>query len=513
MQKNISPRQLLPGLWQFQDACNVYVLKCGDAALAVDFGSGAWLKILPRLGIKRLTDVFLTHHHADQCAGLETMRRRPFAVHAPRGDEVFLDPAKIREHARTLAAMPYEPFPDSYGRLAHGIPGVLYDVRANSEIYMHGLCLRVVSTPGHGLNACSYIVEFAGRQLGFCGDAVHAGGTVWQPFNLEWEHWTGKGTLAAWEGVRRLAGIGLDGLCPAHGPAIQENVAGLLRRLDRRLLDFYRAKGSICAGEKDHFIIPVETAAGGCRILPHLYVGPANAYLLVSAAGEALLVDPTTADVKSFESLLQGPLRGVRPAAALVSHAHHDHYEGIPYLQKRYGLKAWLHPRVAEAIRRHPRGLYRGKKTLRIDRVWPETGAWRWHEYTFQVAPWPGQTWWHCVFMAEVDGQKVMFGGDSFQPASRWNGTGGFCAANFSRFRDGYIPSAELALRWRPDILACGHRTVYRFTASRFRRIIRWARFAEQATRALCPSGKLAQDYYFESAARPAAKACRLTAR
>jgi glyoxylase-like metal-dependent hydrolase (beta-lactamase superfamily II) len=172
-----------------------------------------------------------------------------------------------------------------------------------------------------------------------------------------------------------------------------------------------------------------------------------------------------------------------------------------------------LHPRLAEAIRKHPRGLYRSARPLRIDHVWPETGAWQWNEYTFQVAPWPGQTWWHCVFMAAVDGQKVMFGGDSFQPASRWNGTGGFCAANLSRFWDGYIPSAELALRWRPDILACGHRTVYRFTASRFRRIIRWARFAEQATRALCPSGKLAQDYYFDAAARPAAKAFKLTSR
>jgi glyoxylase-like metal-dependent hydrolase (beta-lactamase superfamily II) len=513
MQKDIRPRQLLPDLWQFRDTCNVYVLKCGDLGLAFDFGSGAWMKMLPRLGIKRLTDVFLTHHHADQCAGLETLRRRPFVVHAPLGDDDFLDPVKIREHARKLAAMPYVPFPDSYSRLARGIPGVAYDVRVNAEIYLHGLCLRVVSTPGHGVNACSYVVECAGRQLCFCGDAVYNGGALWQPFNLEWEHWTGKGALAAWEGVRRLAWIGLDILCPAHGPAIKDGIAASLRRLDRRLLVFYRAKGSICAGEKDHFIIPTETAAGGRRLLPHLYVGPANAYLLLSESGEALMVDPTLADVKSFESLLQGPLRGVRPTAALVSHAHHDHYEGIPYLQKQYGVKAWLHPRLAEAIRKHPRGLYRSARPLRIDHVWPETGAWQWNEYTFQVAPWPGQTWWHCVFMAAVDGQKVMFGGDSFQPASRWNGTGGFCAANLSRFWDGYIPSAELALRWRPDILACGHRTVYRFTASRFRRIIRWARFAEQATRALCPSGKLAQDYYFDAAARPAAKAFKLTSR
>ena len=45
-------------------------------------------------------------------------------------------------------------------------------------------------------------------------------------------------------------------------------------------------------------------------------------------------------------------------------------------------------------------------------------------------------------------------------------------------------------------MLANGHRGVYRFTASRFRRIIRWARFAEKAVADLCPSGSLEKDYY-----------------
>jgi len=99
--------------------------------------------------------------------------------------------------------------------------------------------------------------------------------------------------------------------------------------------------------------------------------------------------------------------------------------------------------------------------------------------------------------MTTVDGKKVMFGGDSFQPASRWNGTGGFCAHNNSRFRNGFVPSARLALRWKPDILASGHRAFFRFTPSRFRRILKWAAFAEKAVRVLCPSGNLEADYYF----------------
>lgn len=494
----IRARRILGNLWVFRDTCNVYVLKTGRRALAIDFGSGRWLSSLRALGIEGVDHVLLTHHHADQCAGLEARRARPFRIHAPQGEDAFLDPARIKEADRLERKQFYVPFPASYSRVTRGVGGIAYDVQGDSELFLNGLCLRCVHTPGHGPNACSYIVEFQGRQIAFCGDAVHAGGTIWQPYNLEWEHWTGKGALAAWEGICRLEGIGLDLLCPSHGPVVAQRPLAVLRRLDRRLLNFYRAKGSICAGEKDRWLVPEPLGGGVSRVLPHLYMGSGNAYLLHSENGEALIVDPTRSDIRQFERLLTGPLRGVRPTAALVSHAHTDHYEGVPYLQRRYHAQSWIHPRLAEAITapayRH--GLYRARWPLRIDRLWPETGRWQWNEYTFEVAPWPGQTWWHCVFMATIDGQKVMFGGDSFQPASRWNGTGGFCSCNISRFRDGYIPSARLALRWKPDILANGHRCVFRFTAARFRRIIRWAHFAEKATLALCPSGDLEKDYY-----------------
>lgn len=489
--------QISTDLWRIEDTCNVYILKCGDKALAVDFGSGAWLKELPSLGIKRLTDVIVTHHHSDQCAGLDGSGRRPFVVHAPSGEREFIDQKLVRERARALREQDIVRFPCSYHPLPDGLRNVIYDINPNTELRINGLCIRIVSTPGHGQGACSLIVEFQGRQLCFCGDAVHSGGTIWEPFNLEWDHWTGKGALAAWEGVIRLAGVGIDTLCPAHGPTVTTGVSATFNRLKRRLMNFYMAKGQIASGEKDHFITTTPICPGVTKILPHLFAGPANGYLLHSESDESLIIDPTPNDVHAFHLLLQGPLRGVKPVAALVSHAHYDHYDGIPELQKRFGLKSWIHPRVAEGLRRHPHALYRLKKPLRIDRLLPETGEWQWNEYLFNVAPWPGQTWWHSVYMAAVDERKVLFGGDSFQPSSRWNGTGGFCAANRSRFHDGYIPSAKLALRWQPDILACGHRCAFRFTKSRFQKIIRWATSAEKSIQALCPAGNPEKDYYF----------------
>ena len=41
----------------------------------------------------------------------------------------------------------------------------------------------------------------------------------------------------------RLYGIGVDLLCPAHGPMIVDRPRAMLKELGNRLLKFYQAKG------------------------------------------------------------------------------------------------------------------------------------------------------------------------------------------------------------------------------------------------------------------------------
>ncbi|MCC6446576.1 MAG: MBL fold metallo-hydrolase [Armatimonadetes bacterium] len=488
------PIELLPSLWRFEDTCNVYVLRDGDRAIAIDFGSGRWMARLPELGIGKLEHVFLTHHHTDQCAGLLGKADLPFAVHAPMGEEAFLEPEKVK--AYHSAPWYGRGCPQSYLVPPEGIPGVRCNMDWCGDIFWGNRRIRFVLTPGHGPYACSVILDQQGRQIVFCGDAAHDGGTLWQPFHLEWDHYTGGGALAAWEGIMRLAGVGMDLLCPSHGPVIDQKPAQALQLLSRRLMDFFKAKGSVCPGEKDRYVEPVIRPSGAKEVLPHLYQFGGNGYLLVSSSGEALIVDPCLGDVSALKALL-AELGNIRPTAMAVSHYHCDHCDAIPALRDRYGAKAWLHPKIAEPLAdpEHTIMPWLPPFPIHPDHLWPEEGAWRWQEYSFAVSHWPGQTWGHCVFMASVDGQKVLFGGDSFQPASRWSGTGGFCAYNKSRFRDGYIPSACLALEWSPDIIATGHGTFYRYAPSQFRKIIRWAESAEKAVRALCPSGDLEKDY------------------
>ncbi|MBM4046719.1 MAG: MBL fold metallo-hydrolase, partial [Planctomycetes bacterium] len=62
--------RLLPDLYRVADTCNVYLLRDGDRAVAIDFGSGQWTTKLAAIGVKQLDYVLLTHHHRDQCEGL-----------------------------------------------------------------------------------------------------------------------------------------------------------------------------------------------------------------------------------------------------------------------------------------------------------------------------------------------------------------------------------------------------------------------------------------------------------
>ena len=489
--------QLMPGLWRFADSCNVYVIASDKGAIAVDFGSGGWLDQLDRLGIPPIEHVFLTHHHAEQCHGLHARDDWPFAIHAPVGERDLLTPAGVEAFWRTRHA---DGTPTSYDPLDRGSAGIRYDMAGFGDLFWYDQRIRFIDTPGHGRGALSIVLDHRGKQLVFCGDAAHDGATVWQPYNLEWDHWTGAGALAAWAGIQCLANVGMDLLCPSHGPIIAQRPRALLGRLGRKLLALYHAKGSICPGEKDRYVAPTLTPCGARRVLPDLYQFGANAYLLASRSGQALIVDLQASELAELAALL-AELGGPRPTAALASHFHFDHTDGLPVLRERYGTTVYLHPDVAEPMRKIGAidAPWLPARPIIPDELLPVDGQWQWNEYSFHVAPLPGQTWWHCALMTTIAGKRVLFGGDNFQTNSRWNGSGGFSAFNGSDFRRGFIPSAQRIIDWDPHLLANGHGVYFRYRRGHFEKIIRWAERAEAAVAALCPTGNLDTDYYLHA--------------
>ena len=229
----MKPETLLPDLFCFRDACNVYVVRDGAEAIAIDFGTGRWMRELPGLGIRALRHVFLTHHHVDQCAGLAARRSWPFEIHASCLEEPFLSPRGVAGYWR--ARRPVSGCPPSYSVLQRGLRGARFDLMDGADWFWGLRRLRFIHTPGHGPGALSVALTHRGKQIVFCGDAAHAGATLWQPYHLEWDHWTGTGALAAWNGVWRLADIGVDLLCPSHGPVVAERPRAQLRQLARKL--------------------------------------------------------------------------------------------------------------------------------------------------------------------------------------------------------------------------------------------------------------------------------------
>ncbi|MFC1508715.1 MBL fold metallo-hydrolase [Candidatus Omnitrophota bacterium] len=490
-------KQIVKDVWLIKDSCNVYIIKKGNRAVAVDFGSGRWFEKLSRFGIHHLDHVFLTHHHADQCAGLQRGFSGQFEVHAPTGEEKFLDPDQRKEELTTERLQ--RGCPESYSVTEKGIDGIKYDIRGFSNMYWGGDKIRFMHTPGHGPNACSIIMTHGSQQIVFCGDAAYEGSTIWHPFNLEWDHWTGKGALAAWQGINQLSDIRIDVLCPSHGPVMFENPHENLVRLKQKLMNFYSVKNSISPLEKDNFLTPEEFLIDGNvrRVLPNLYQFGSNGYLLVSSNGEGLIIDPFKSDLEILEQLLQLK-REIRITAATSSHYHFDHSDGMNDMRTRYHAKSVLHPLVAEPLLDITQSYvpWLPAESTVTDEFWPTEGLWRWNEYEFKVAHAPGQTWWHCVFMTNIDGKSVCFTGDSFQPNTRWNGTGGFCAYNNSRFSNGFIPTSQKILSWDPDILAAGHASFFSYSTTKFEKIIAWAQHAEEAVTALCPNNDSETQYY-----------------
>src|SRR5918912_3658091 len=79
------------GVLRFADTCNVYVLRSGRDAVLIDFGAGDVLDNLAELGIDRITDVLLTHHHRDQLQGLQRAVDAGARVWAPPVERELID--------------------------------------------------------------------------------------------------------------------------------------------------------------------------------------------------------------------------------------------------------------------------------------------------------------------------------------------------------------------------------------------------------------------------------------
>jgi glyoxylase-like metal-dependent hydrolase (beta-lactamase superfamily II) len=449
----------------FRDTCNVYVLRDGSEAVLVDFGDGDVLDHLEELGVERVTDVVVTHHHRDQLGGLRRAVDAGIRIWVPPVEAALV--AQADEHWRRRRTWnDYDLREDRFIPLSSvPVTGTASEYRT---VRVGGFDVYTLPTPGHTVGSVTYLVEVDGRRLAFSGDLVYGDGKVWSLAATQWSYGGTEGQVSTVVSLEILAERAPDVVLPSHGGPIAEPARALARTSDRvqELLDMRRLSPW---DVRDMVRRPWHA------ITPHFLrnrASFANNYALVSETGAALLFDvgydvatgltPTTE--RGARRTLLFPLDALRRdhgveriEAAIPTHYHDDHVSGLNLVREVEGAAVWAPENVApliEAPERYdlPCLWY---EPVAVDRRLPLGESFRWHEYELRIHAQPGHTMYAAAIEVEVDGKRILLVGD------QQSNDGGRSLLNYqyrNRFRaHDYVASAELYRAVRPDILASGH--------------------------------------------------------
>lgn len=466
-----APEEVGPGIWLIRDTCNVYLVRSADAdtAIAIDFGSGDVLDSLADLGISRITDVLMTHHHRDQGQGLPRAVEHGARIHVPPVERDLFDGVDELWRTRPLDN-DYNVRQDRFS-LLEPVP-----VHATVPEYRFfepgGVRLRPVPTPGHTIGSVTYLLDRDGTRYAFSGDLIHSPGKVWSLAATQWTYTSNEGPAMTVLSCYLLGDERPDVLLPSHGHVMRdaEDALALLASRMQYYVDSRRWHPWDLADRLRNPFVP---------ITEHLLLNRSSmscSYVLLAQNGEALYIDygydmmtglPTGQDRASrrpwLASLpaLKTQFGVTRVSAALATHYHDDHIASMPLLRDVEGTELWAPDNVAPILEdpwRYdlPCQWY---DPIPVDRVVPTGGTVTWNEYEIGIHAQPGHTLFAAAFSLEVDGVRVVFTGDQQEnlgiPGERHE------ILNYqyrNRFRLGdYVASAELYRRIAPGLLLSGH--------------------------------------------------------
>jgi glyoxylase-like metal-dependent hydrolase (beta-lactamase superfamily II) len=425
-------RQLSEHLFVFDDTCNVYMVKAGEAGLLIDAGSGAVARHAADAGVTSLEWVLHTHHHRDQCWGTPRIVAEYGAqVGVPEHERYLFESA--RDHWRTKRV--FDNYNDRNTFFAPGedipVDAVLEDYE---EFQWRGITFFVLPAKGHTLGSSALLADIDGHMVAFTGDLLTAGGHLYQLHAMEYGYGEMAGVLFTLQSLQALRRRQPELILPSHGAAI-EAAGEDINRLEKRLIEIARLGGLESTGLGPKQLPEPELI----RLSEHLiWSGPwtcSNFYVLLSGTGEALFIDygyPTFtnmrigADTEAFETTrfvahhleeLEERFGISSIEVVIPTHIHDDHTCGIPYLQRYKGAACWALDEVAKVLESPAEWASTPctyPKPIRIDRKLAagEKITWRGFELTFHHAP--GQTEFHSVVSTEIDGKVVAFTGDNW---------------------------------------------------------------------------------------------------
>jgi glyoxylase-like metal-dependent hydrolase (beta-lactamase superfamily II) len=497
MRRETSTEQVAAGVARLRDTCNVYVLGRGDEAVLVDFGSGAVLDRLDDLGIRRVTDLLVTHHHRDQVQGLARAAEAGIRIWVPPYERELIDGIDRRWQTRRLDN-DYDLRQDRFSLLEQvPVAGIVteYERRRYGHVEAY-----VLPTPGHTVGSVTYLVEIDGRRLAFSGDLVHGDGRVWSLAATQWSYGGIEGLAATFFSCGVLGGCEPDLLLPSHGEPVTDPEA-TLEQARRRLEE-------LATMREDPWRLGDMQARPWAELTPHLLrnrTSVANSYALVSETGAALLIDfgyeVSTGLVPITERTARRPLlwsiealkrdRGVgRVEAVIPTHYHDDHVAGLALLRDIERAEVWAPENVAPVLedpRRYDLPCL-WHEPIPVDRVLPFDQPLAWNEYELVVHPLPGHTLHAAAIAFEVDGKRVLAIGDQHTTGTS-DGTPVVLNYQYrNRYRVGdFEQTAALYRRLRPDLLISGHWPAQHVTDAFLDRFEADSRRLEELHRELLP--------------------------
>jgi glyoxylase-like metal-dependent hydrolase (beta-lactamase superfamily II) len=473
--------EIAPGVFRVADTCNVYVVRAepgtdGDAgagrtAFAVDFGSGLAFEYLSEMGVDRITDVLMTHHHRDQGQGLQRAAAHGVRIHVPPVErELFADVEEMWQ--RRALYNDYNLRQDKFS-LLESVP--VHDVVPEYRRRAYaGTTVEVVPTPGHTTGSVSYLVERDGRRLAFTGDLIYAPGKVWSLAATQWSYVENEGPAMTVLSCFGLMERDLDVLLPSHGEPIDDPTPAL-DLLATRMGRYIDSRRPYPWDLRDRWDNPYTA------LTEHLLMNRTSnscSYVLKSKTGAALVIDygydlytglPPGTDRASRRPWL-GSLPALRRnhgvtaiEVALPTHYHDDHVAGMNLLREVEGTQVWAPSNVAAILEAPleqdlPCTWY---DPIPVDRTLPLGGTFTWHEYEITVHDLPGHTLYAAAYEFVVDGVKVLVTSDQQMGVGAPGGAREVLNYQYrNRFRLGdYQASAELYRRVAPQLMLSGHWT------------------------------------------------------
>lgn len=460
-----SLEQLSETLFLFEDCCNVYILKSGDRALLVDFGSGEILKRLAEIGVQDVDRVLVTHHHRDQVQGLCDLKDYEFKVAVPAQEAHFFEDVEF--FWRDVKIYINYNCRSHWNTIRESIR-VDEKVTGGDIVRWNGIEFEVIDTPGSSGGAVSYAAVVDGKRIVFSGDLIAGAGKVTNWFDLHWNYYGfTQGINASDASFERVRALGPELLLPSHGRPIgnPEEATAANSRIYDSLRDMLLPNE---LHRQMHYVR---------EILPHLAFIGMNCYGIVSESGKAFLWDYGYVNRESLTEFKE-KFNVDKVEAVSFSHYHDDHNIRA-YELLHEDAEIWIFENMLDVFQNPTRYKLPCLVPFPIiaDRVPRHGEKIQWEEYELEFFYLPGQTEFHCGLATTIDGKKVMFTGDNtWKKAEPEKFRNGPVVPHNEYFLDGgFIICAEKMLEILPDIVCPAHTEEYSPTKEDLEEFLGWA--------------------------------------